>query len=102
MNTLKGKTATTTGKGLFIPQKIYDIPDIKWAEKVLLSIIFHFDESYEKRVCYASDKYFAERLGYSKRNIRKILTKLEGLGMIQRRYEGEKRIIHVGEMFWED
>jgi DNA-binding MarR family transcriptional regulator len=102
MNTSKANIATATSKGVFITQKICDIHGINWSEKILLSIIFHFNEVAGKRVCYASDNYFSERLGYTKRNIRKMLTKLESLGLIYRTNETDKRIIYVDNMFWDE
>ena len=78
-------------KGIWIPKEIYLDDNLNWTEKILLIEIDSLDN---EEGCYASNEYFADFLGKSKRHIRRSLKTLkENCYIRQENFDGRKRIL---------
>lgn len=79
-------------EGLWIPKEMLLNHELSLQEKVLLSSIKHLSGNAE---CYASNHYFAELLGLSKKRVEGVLKRLDSAGYISRRVtykEGSKQV----------
>lgn len=70
-------------KGLWIPIEIFNDPDLTSMEKFLMAFIYNLDQSKEGGTpCWASNKWFAEKLGVSQGRLKNILSDLNRKGKI--------------------
>lgn len=79
-------------EGLWIPKEMLLNHELSLQEKVLLSSIKNLSGNAE---CYASNHYFAELLGLSKKRVEGVLKRLDSAGYISRRVtykEGSKQV----------
>ncbi|MEL7413683.1 MAG: helix-turn-helix domain-containing protein [Pseudomonadota bacterium] len=91
-NTQKGKELFTNLEGLWIPKEHLLNPELSLQEAVLLSSIQNLSKSGE---CHASNHYFAELLGLSKKRVEGVVKRLSDSGYITRRFtykENSKQI----------
>lgn len=79
-------------KGIWIPKEVWLSNELSLQEKVLLVEINSLDGT---EGCYASNDYFSEFFGYSKRRIIDILNSLEKKGYIKKEifYKGNSVIV---------
>jgi len=78
-------------KGIWIPKELYLNDKINWTEKILLIEIDSLDN---EKGCFASNEYFANFVGKSKRYVSRIIGKLKRLGYIcQEDFDGRHRIL---------
>ena len=79
-------------KGIFIPQEMWEAPDLSWTEKIVLMEIDSFTA--QGKDCFISDDYIGSLVGCSPRTARTIVSKLIRLGYITRtRCDGRKRYL---------
>lgn len=71
---------TLERNGFYIPKEIFDMTDIDWSNKILLSEIYHILE--HNKTCFASNKHFGELLGINKDAASKRITRLSEDGYI--------------------
>lgn len=69
--------------GLWIPKLILLDSKLSLQEKVVLSSIINLSKEND---CYASNQYFADMLGVSKKSIERIIRSLDSAGYIKRRF----------------
>lgn len=67
--------------GFYIPQHIFELTDINWSNKVVLSEIYHILE--HNKTCFASNKHFGELLSIGGNAASKQIKKLRDLGYIE-------------------
>ncbi len=79
--------------GVFIPLDVLCDASLNGSKKILFSIILHLCET--KAGCYASDDYFARRLGVGKRQLRRMLKELEDKELINRDGDYRRRYVFV-------
>ena len=70
-------------KGLWIPSIILYNKDLTYAQKFLLSFIWHLDGEHN---CYASNKYLAQLLCLSTSRIASMISELKSSGYIEQVY----------------
>lgn len=95
-------------KGIWIPEKLYLSRKYSPNEKFVLLEI-HSLTKRDSRLCYASNKHFADFSGLKENSIQKMLLKFEKDGYIKRFYEYKenskeikRRIIKLTQSFYDD
>lgn len=86
--------------GIFIPAEILSMKELSFADIIMLSWIdaLHSDEH---NGCFASNAYFAERLGLSEETTRKSIAKLKGLNLVEQvSFDGKTRVIRACKENW--
>lgn len=82
-------------KGVWLPKEILDNPDLTPTEKILLAIIESLDDD-NVGGCYASNKYFSEKLDTAERSIIRCIADLKDKGyLIQTKFDGRTRFLRV-------
>lgn len=86
--------------GIFIPSEILEIESLGPSDIILLSWIDAL-HCKEKGGCYASNKYFSERLHLKENTIKVKISKLVDLGLVERvSFDGRERIIRSCKENW--
>ena len=65
-------------KGTFLPADVLRRLDLTWVEKIILADIMQFVD----KGCYINNKTFADRLGVTRRYVKKIIKQLKEKGVI--------------------
>lgn len=86
--------------GIFIPVEILNLAELTPSDIILLSWIDAlYDE--EEGGCWASNKYFSEKLNLSEKWVSEIIMKLMKMGLIEKvSYNGRIRIIRACKEKW--
>lgn len=92
----ESKTLFSNLDGLWIPKDILLNNELSLQEKILLSSIQHLSKDGE---CYASNHYFAELLGVSKKRVEGILKRLSDSRYIARRVTYKENSKQVDKRF---
>lgn len=91
---MKRPTHTDPFTGVFIPRIALEDNRLSAAERILYGCVAGLSRS--DRGCFASSGYLASICGIKPRQLRNLLGRLEGLGLIQRLYlGGRQRLIRV-------
>jgi hypothetical protein len=86
--------------GLFIPVEILNNQNLTNSEMLLLAWIDALQCEREGG-CYASNSYFAKKLGFKENTISIMITKLKRLGLVKQvSFDGRKRIIKSIKEAW--
>lgn len=82
-------------KGVWLPKEILDNPDLTPTEKILLAIIESLDDE-QVGGCYASNKYFSEKIDTTERSTIRCITDLKNKGyLVQTKFDGRVRFLRV-------
>ena len=82
-------------KGVWLPKEILDNPELTPTEKILLAIIESLDDE-QAGGCYASNKYFSEKLDTAERSIIRCIADLKDKGYLtQTKFDGRIRFLRV-------
>ena len=68
--------------GMYIPKEIFEIRDINWGDKILLTEIYHLNKL--EKGCFASNAHFAKLLGISPGTAHRKIDKLCESGYINK------------------
>ena len=79
-------------KGIWIPKEVWLDERLNALDKIILMEVYSLDNG--DIGCYASNKYFAIKLGVSKRTISEALSSLEKMNYIEIKYDDSKRKIY--------
>ena len=77
--------------GFYIPKEIFEITDIDWKNKILLSEIYHILQ--HNKTCFASNAHFGKLLGMSANAASRRITKLSEDGYISTQNQHENNAI---------
>lgn len=89
-------------KGIWIPKEIWDLDELSWTERVLISEILALSN---KQECTANNEHFSNRLMVTKESASRLINKLVKLGYLKSTIKFKKNTKQVEnrklEVNWE-
>lgn len=79
-------------KGIWIPREVWEDRRLTWYDKIILMEIDSFTQ--RDQPCFVSDRHLSEFVGIAERTVRKSLSNLVELGLVERAgFDGRKRFL---------